>query len=148
MRKRTERSSRPDEPGRVLFAARVRAGRAVPGWTQTALCKKTSITQRAVHGIEAGAVQSRIATVVRVDKTFNEAGLKFQIEPDAFTMTVPLRVLSKHGLGPAQWETGLNLHCVGQRVVDEMGIPLSCTRLGRWFCSAARVSINVVELAK
>jgi len=53
---------------------------------------------RAVHRIEAGAVRSRIATMVRIDKTFNEAGLKFQIEQYAFTMTVPLRVLSKHRL--------------------------------------------------
>jgi predicted transcriptional regulator len=86
----------------VLFAARVRAGRAVLGWTQAALGKKTAITQRAVHRIEAGAVQSRTATMVRIDKTFNEAGLKFQIQDDGFIMTVPLRVLSKHGLGPAR----------------------------------------------
>jgi predicted transcriptional regulator len=101
-KRRTTSASHPDEHDRVLFAARVRAGRAVLGGTQTALGKKTAITQRAVHRIEAGAVQSRIATMVRIDKTFNEAGLKFQIQADGFTMTVPLRVLSKHGLGPAR----------------------------------------------
>jgi predicted transcriptional regulator len=101
-KRRTTSASHADEHDQALFAARVRAGRAVLGWSQTALGKKTAVTQRAIHRIEAGAVRSRKATMVRIDKAFDKAGLKFQIQADAFTMTVPLQVLSKHGLGPAR----------------------------------------------
>jgi DNA-binding XRE family transcriptional regulator len=101
-RRRATSASHADEYDRALFAARVRAGRAVLGWSQTALGKKAGITQRAVHRIEAGAVQSREATTARIDKAFNEAGLEFQIGADAFTMTVPLRLLSRHRAAPAR----------------------------------------------
>jgi predicted transcriptional regulator len=78
MRKRRATSaSHPDEYDGVLFAARVTAGRSVLGWIQTALGKKTAITQRAVHRIKSGAVRSRKATMVLIDKAFDEAGLKF-----------------------------------------------------------------------
>jgi ribosome-binding protein aMBF1 (putative translation factor) len=80
---RATSAAHPDESEGVLFAARVRAGRAVLGWSQTALGKKTAITQRAIHRIEAGAVQSRKATMVRIDKAFDKAGLKFRVQADA-----------------------------------------------------------------
>jgi hypothetical protein len=55
-----------------------------------------------VHHIEVVEVRSRKATTARIDKAFDKAGLKFRIQADAFTMTAPLRILSKHGLGPAR----------------------------------------------
>jgi ribosome-binding protein aMBF1 (putative translation factor) len=103
MRKRNVTSaSHPDEHDREVFAARVRAGRAILGWSQTALGKKARITQRAVHRIEIGAVQSREATVARIDKAFNEAGLTFQRGAEGFTMTVPLQIVSKRRLRTAR----------------------------------------------
>jgi ribosome-binding protein aMBF1 (putative translation factor) len=49
MRKRRATSaSHPDEHERVLFAARVRAARAVLGWSQTELARRTAVTQRAM----------------------------------------------------------------------------------------------------
>jgi DNA-binding XRE family transcriptional regulator len=84
----------PAEADRVAFAARVRAGRAVLGWSQTALAKKAAITQRAVHRIEKGAVRPRQATVLQIDRAFNEGGLKFKMGGNGgFSMVVPFSVL-------------------------------------------------------
>lgn len=99
-KRRATSATHPAKHDQELFAARVRAGRAVLGWSQTALGKKAAITQRGVHCIEVGSVQSREATMARIDKAFNEAGLTFQIGAGAFTMTVPLQIVSKRRVAP------------------------------------------------
>jgi transcriptional regulator with XRE-family HTH domain len=43
----------------VQFAAEVRAARAVLGWSQTELAKRTAVTQRAIYCIEQNIVQYR-----------------------------------------------------------------------------------------
>jgi transcriptional regulator with XRE-family HTH domain len=43
----------------VQFAAEIRAGRAVLGWSQTELAKRTAVTQRAIYCVEQNIVQYR-----------------------------------------------------------------------------------------
>ena len=56
---------------RQLFAAQIRAGRAVLGWSQTELGERTGVTQRAIYRIEYGATWPRQLTRQR-----NRKGLR------------------------------------------------------------------------
>ncbi len=46
----------------LQFAAEVRAGRAVLGWSQTNLAKRTRVTQPAIYRIESNMVRPRKKT--------------------------------------------------------------------------------------
>jgi ribosome-binding protein aMBF1 (putative translation factor) len=71
------------------FAAKIRAGRAVLGWSQTELGKRIGITQRAIYRIEDGATVPRQLTRLRIEKAFNDAGIEFVSAPSGgFTMRV------------------------------------------------------------
>ena len=91
MRKRKATSaSHPDERDWVLFAARVRAARAVLGWSQTELARRTAVTQRAIYCIEQNIVQPRMQTEERIIEVFTDAGLRFErLSSGGFKMTVP-----------------------------------------------------------
>ena len=91
-------SSRPSETGRLLFAAKVRASRAVLGWSQTELGRRTGITQRAVHYIENGLTQPRNLTQQQIEASFAEVGLVFKFKfGGGFTMTVPFAAIGRSG---------------------------------------------------
>jgi ribosome-binding protein aMBF1 (putative translation factor) len=62
----------------VQFAAEVRAGRAVLGWSQTELARRTAVTQRAIYCIEQNIVQPRKQTEERIIEAFTDAGLRFE----------------------------------------------------------------------
>jgi predicted transcriptional regulator len=62
----------------VQFAAEIRAGRAVLGWSQTELARRTAVTQRAIHCIEQNIVQPRKQTEDRIIEAFADAGLRFE----------------------------------------------------------------------
>ncbi len=49
---------------RVQFAATVRAGRAVLGWSQIELARRTALTQRAIYCIEQNIVRPRKQTLL------------------------------------------------------------------------------------
>ena len=72
----TEKQSRSTLPPsqvrneRGQFAAQIRAGRAVLGWSQTDLGEKTGVTQRAIYRVEVGATQPRQLTRLRIEKAF------------------------------------------------------------------------------
>ena len=79
----------------VQFAAEIRAGRAVLGWSQTKLARRTAVTQRAIYRIEKGVVRPREKTESNILKTFSDAGLRFELQANGgFKMTVPRRVCS------------------------------------------------------
>ena len=59
----------------VQFAAEVRAGRAVLGWSQTELAKRAALTQRAIYCIERNIVQTRKQTEDRIIEAFTHAGI-------------------------------------------------------------------------
>jgi transcriptional regulator with XRE-family HTH domain len=98
MKHRPEPASlqRRAEADRVLFAARMRAARAVLGWSQTELGKKAGITQRAIYRLEKAAAKARHLTQVRIDKAFRDAGIEFAELPNGgFEMIVPDHVLTR-----------------------------------------------------
>jgi predicted transcriptional regulator len=77
------------------FAARIRAARAVLGWSQTELGKKAKVTQRAIYRLEKAAVRARHLTQIRINKAFEEAGIGFAQLPNGdFEMIVRSRLLS------------------------------------------------------
>jgi DNA-binding XRE family transcriptional regulator len=79
---------------RVLFAGKVRAARAVLGWSQTELANKTGLTQRAIYKIEQAAVDARLSTVTAVSAAFIKAGIVFEdMQDGGFRIIIPPRAL-------------------------------------------------------
>jgi DNA-binding XRE family transcriptional regulator len=79
---------------RLLFAGKVRAARAVLGWSQTELADKIGLTQRAIYKIEQAAVDARPATTAAISAAFAKAGIGFDDLPDGgFRVKVPVRAL-------------------------------------------------------
>ena len=80
----------------LLFAARMRAARAVLGWSQTELGRRAKVTQRAIYRLERAAVRARHQTEVRINKVFKEAGVAFQELPSGgFEMSVASELVTK-----------------------------------------------------
>jgi len=80
----------------VQFAAEVRAARAVLGWSQTELARRTSVTQRAIYCIEQNIVQPRMQTEERIIGAFTDAGLRFErLSGGGFKLTVPNKAIAK-----------------------------------------------------
>lgn len=96
-------SRRPVKSDSALFAARMRAARAVLGWSQTELGKKAKVTQRAIYRLEKAAVKARPLTRVRINKAFNDAGIEFAELPNGgFEMIVSSRLLTRSKNVPSQ----------------------------------------------
>jgi transcriptional regulator with XRE-family HTH domain len=92
----TLRRHRRVETDLLLFAARMRAARAVLGWSQTELGRRARVTQRAIYRLEKAAVQARHQTEVRINKAFKDAGVAFQELPNGgFEMSVPSELVAK-----------------------------------------------------
>jgi DNA-binding XRE family transcriptional regulator len=90
MRKSTARS-RELRLNRLQFAAKVRAARAVLGWSQTELAERTGLTQHAIYQVEQGAVDARMSTTTAISAALNKAGISFEDMLDnGFRITVPL----------------------------------------------------------
>jgi transcriptional regulator with XRE-family HTH domain len=84
--------------GRLLFAAKVRVGRAVLGWSQTELGRRTGITQRAVYCIENALTRPRKVREQKIEASFADVGLVFKFMFDGgFTMMVPFAAIGRCG---------------------------------------------------
>ena len=80
----------------VQFAAEVRAARAVLGWSQTELARRTAVTQRAIYCIEQIIVRPRKQTEERIIEAFAKAGLAFEpLSSGGFKLTVPNKAIAK-----------------------------------------------------
>ena len=89
-------SHRHVESDLLLFAARMRAARAVLGWSQTELGKRAKVTQRAIYRLEKAAVRARHQTEVRINDAFRNAGVEFEDLPNGgFEMSVPSELVTK-----------------------------------------------------
>lgn len=77
----TKRPERP-RPDRARFAAKVRAARAVLGWSQTVFGRKAGLTQRSVYRLENADVDPKRSTVLAIETTFTTAGVHFEDAPD------------------------------------------------------------------
>lgn len=97
MKKRSQsrRSRQRRQAECEVFAARIRAARAVLRWSQTELGNKAHITQRAIHRLEKAAVAARHLTLTRIDEAFKGAGIAFTELPNGgFELIVPGHVLT------------------------------------------------------
>lgn len=78
--------TRPDLPAlleldRIEMAAKVRGARAVLGWSQTELGKRTGLAQRSIHKLEQGSVDMRRSTALALEKVFGQARVQFEDIP-------------------------------------------------------------------
>src|SRR5215470_3507066 len=96
-KRRKHRPSREREMSDLVqFAAEVRTARAVLGWSQTELAKRTAVTQRAIYCIEQNIVQPRKQTEERIIQAFTHAGLRFErLSSGGFKLTVPNKTILK-----------------------------------------------------
>jgi transcriptional regulator with XRE-family HTH domain len=82
--------------GRITFAARLRAARAVLGWSQTELGRRVGLTQRAINRLENAATRPRQLTRSRIDKAFKKAGIILRdLSDGGFEVRVPMEVMAK-----------------------------------------------------
>ena len=87
-------TSRELAAARFLFAGKVRAARAVLGWSQTELANKSCVTQRAIYEIEKAVVDARPATMAAIHTAFAKTGIGFDdVVEGGFRLTVPIRTL-------------------------------------------------------
>ena len=60
------------------FSAKVRAARALLGWTQAELGRRIGVTQRSVNRLEQADVDVRRSTAVAIERAFKDEGIAFQ----------------------------------------------------------------------
>jgi predicted transcriptional regulator len=81
---------------RLMFAAKVRAARAVLGWKQSELGKRAGLTQKSIHRIEQGNDDLRRSTVIIVEQVLKAEGIEFEeTSGGGFKVVVAEGVLSK-----------------------------------------------------
>lgn len=76
---------------RAQLAAKVRAGRAILGWSQSDLGEKTGLSQRSINRLELGAVDVRRSTALLIEDAFRDAGVRFEDHPGGFRVLVEQR---------------------------------------------------------
>jgi len=92
---------------RHAFAAKIRAARAVLGWSQGELADRVGLTQRAVHKLEQGETEPRRTTVRVIEETWREQGLVFEDAAEGgFTMTVRNALLDRPASAQARRRRG------------------------------------------
>ena len=67
-------------PAAMITPAQIRAARALLGWKQTDLAKKSGISEISIKNIERGTTDPRSSTLGAIQGAFAKAGLEF-IEP-------------------------------------------------------------------
>jgi transcriptional regulator with XRE-family HTH domain len=80
---------------RRIFAAQLRAARAILGWSQSELALRAGLTQRAVHKIEQGETEPRRATVHAIEEIWRQQGIGFEATAEGFCLTVSDAVLTR-----------------------------------------------------
>jgi DNA-binding XRE family transcriptional regulator len=71
------------------FASKVRAARAVLGWSQAELAMRVGVTQRSINRLEKADVDVRRSTAVAIEAVLRGEGILFEGLPEGgFRMTV------------------------------------------------------------
>jgi transcriptional regulator with XRE-family HTH domain len=73
---------------RAQLAAKVRAGRAILGWSQSELGEKTGLSQRSINRLELGIVDVRRSTAFVIETAFRDFGVRFEEHPGGFRVVV------------------------------------------------------------
>ncbi len=61
----------------MITARQIRAARALLGWSQQELADAAIVSLNAVARLEKGSVDSRVSTVIAIQKTLVKAGIEF-----------------------------------------------------------------------
>lgn len=61
------------------FAAKVRAARAVLGWSQAELGQRVGVTQRSINRLEQAGVDVRRSTAVAIEGVLRDEGISFEV---------------------------------------------------------------------
>ncbi|ARQ01529.1 helix-turn-helix transcriptional regulator [Pseudorhodoplanes sinuspersici] len=61
------------------FAAKVRAARALLGWSQAELGQRVGVTQRSINRLEQANVDIRRSTAVAIEQVLRDEGVSFEI---------------------------------------------------------------------
>jgi predicted transcriptional regulator len=61
----------------MITPRQIRAARALLGWSQQRLADKAIVSLNALARLEKGAVDSRVSTVLAIQKTLARAGIEF-----------------------------------------------------------------------
>jgi ribosome-binding protein aMBF1 (putative translation factor) len=71
------------------FAMKIRAARAVLGWSQAELGARVGVTQRSINRLERAEVDVRHSTVVAIERLLRGHGIAFESrQSGGFTMFV------------------------------------------------------------
>jgi predicted transcriptional regulator len=62
---------------RMITARQIRTARALLGWSQQQLADKAIVSLNAVARLEKGMVDSRVSTVLAIQKALVKAGIEF-----------------------------------------------------------------------
>lgn len=61
----------------MISVPQIRAARALLGWSQDDLAKKSGLSEMAIKNLERGAVDPRVSTMTNVIQAFEHAGIEF-----------------------------------------------------------------------
>jgi DNA-binding XRE family transcriptional regulator len=79
---------------RAVFAAKLRAVRAVLGLSQDQFARQIGLTQKSVHRIEQGDVQPQVRTILTIERFWRDRGISFEkLESGGFRLVVESSVL-------------------------------------------------------
>ncbi|MFP4146129.1 MAG: helix-turn-helix domain-containing protein [Halorhodospira sp.] len=94
----SERSQKSDLPslGMMATVASIRAGRALLGWSQKELARRSGVSVPALNRLERLDSEPRLETVVRLEEALYEAGVrKIAYSDGRIEMTVEPRAIEE-----------------------------------------------------
>ena len=75
---------------KLIYAAQVRAARALLNWSQGDLAERAGISKQSVNRIESGSLDARFSTVNAVVSAFRRAGVEMgEDAAGIITLSVP-----------------------------------------------------------
>jgi len=85
-------------PSRMIYAAQIRAARALLNWSQGDLAERAGISKQSVNRIENGSMDARFSTMTALNEAIRGAGVEMSEDP---TGTVRLSIARDRLLPPS-----------------------------------------------